>query len=599
MSTVYIDLETTSLDPHHGRVRLIQRMENGVVTIQDVFEHPEAMDELLDICENPKITKVGHNLKFDLSWVRAHAGRRVKFTNLYDTMVAEQVLTAGWSFPYWDKKSDELKKRMLEYSLMALVQRHLGYKIDKTQQKSDWGDKALTKEQLKYASRDVEVLAPIHEIQLELLEANNLGHIAHLEFESIAPIVEMEYIGMPFVWEDAEKLRGELKIKATEAMVALKKEVLGSQGSRQMTLFGVDAGIDMNLNSPAQVVKYMRDKLHLDVNSSDVETLKSLDHPFAAKLLKYRGIEKSLQFIEQFDEYGARSGRLYPTYNQARAATGRMSSSKPNGQQIPKRGDNKVFRKLFKTTPGMKLVKVDFAAIEMRVMARLAQDKAMIEAITHGVDLHKLTAAKTSQKKMEEVTKDDRQKAKAVNFGLIYGMSSPTLKKYAWFNYGVKMTEEEAAQTRDRYFDLYKGILNWHQVQKNKMHTNQPYHQHTYEKGYFIQHVAIQQTLLGRKRFWPTFAGETTAKPTEYFNSADQGTSADITKQSMVELYKVLPEEAKLVAVVHDEIVVECPETMAEEISKLMIEVMCRVGSDMLNPVRVDAEAEIHDSWGG
>jgi DNA polymerase-1 len=247
----------------------------------------------------------------------------------------------------------------------------------------------------------------------------------------------------------------------------------------------------------------------------------------------------------------------------------------------------------------MKLVKVDFAAIEMRVMARLAQDKAMIEAITHGVDLHKLTAAKTSGKKIEEVTKDDRQKAKAVNFGLIYGMSSPTLKKYAWFNYGVKMTEEEAAQTRERYFDLYQGILNWHWKQKEQMYIGKPYHQHTYEKGYFIQHVAIQQTILGRKRFWPSFAGETVAKPTEYFNSADQGTSADITKLSMVELYKVLPEEAKLVAVVHDEIVVECPEEMAQDIAILMVDVMCRVGSDMLSPVRVDAEAEIHDSWGG
>jgi DNA polymerase-1 len=161
------------------------------------------------------------------------------------------------------------------------------------------------------------------------------------------------------------------------------------------------------------------------------------------------------------------------------------------------------------------------------------------------------------------------------------------------------MTEEEAVQTRDRYFDLYRGILNWHQAQKTKMHTNAPYHQHTFEKGYHIQHVAIQQTILGRKRFWPTFAGETTAKPTEFFNSADQGTSADITKLAMVELYRVLPEEALLVAVVHDEIVVECPEEMAEDMAKLMMEVMNRVGSDMLSPVRVDSEAEIADSWGG
>jgi DNA polymerase-1 len=276
-----------------------------------------------------------------------------------------------------------------------------------------------------------------------------------------------------------------------------------------------------------------------------------------------------------------------------------MSSSKPNGQQIPKRGDNKVFRKLFKALPGKKLVKVDFSAIEMRVMARLSKDKAMMQAIAEGVDLHRLTAAKTSQKTMDEVTKDDRQKAKAVNFGLIYGMSSPTLKKYAWFNYGVRMTEDEALQTRDRYFDLYRGIANWHHEQKEKMQHGQPYYQHTYEKEFYMTHQVIQQTILGRKRFWPSWAGETTAKPTEYFNSADQGTSADITKAAMVELYKLLPAEAQLVAVVHDEIVVECPESMAESVRDLMLKVMCEVGSDMLFPVKVDAEGEIADSWGG
>lgn len=599
MTIICLDLETTGLNPRTDKVRLVQMYNGKEMRIVDAFKHPEILDELVAITEDPATIKVGHNLKFDISFVRAHANRRIRPSNIWDTLLAEQVLMAGWSWPYYDKKSNETKKRMPEFSLAALVMRHLGEKMDKSMQRSDWGASDITEEQMAYAARDVEVLLPIYEIQKKLLETNNLTYIAKLEFDTLAPIIEMEFVGMPFDWSEAEKLR-DVKVKeVAAALKELEAEARGTQKSRQVTLFGDDAGVDTNFRSPAQITKYLREKLGLQVDSSDVETLKGIDHPFAAKLLKYRGLEKQVQFITQFDEYGARSGRLYPYYNQCRAATGRMSSSKPNGQQIPKRGEGRIFRTLFKAKPGMKLVKVDYSAIEMRVMAALSNDRAMIDAIANGTDLHKLTAAKTSGKEMSDVTKDDRQKAKAVNFGLIYGMSAPTLKKYSWFNYGVRMSEEEAAETRTRYFDLYKGIAKWHVDQKQNMQRAQPYTMHTADKDYFITYVAIQKTLLGRKRFWPNFAGQTTAKPTEYYNSADQGTSADITKLALVELYKVLPDNAQLVATVHDEIVVECPEEIAEDISKLMIEKMCLAASTVLKTVKVDAEAEIHQSWGG
>jgi DNA polymerase I-like protein with 3'-5' exonuclease and polymerase domains len=568
------------------------------VTILDVFESSEVLDDIVSLCEDPKVCKVFHNAKFDLSFVRAHAKRRVRYSNIWDTMLAEQVLMAGWSYPYYDKKDGEIKKRLPGFALADLVSRHLGFKLDKDMQKSNWGSKELTEEQLKYAAKDVEVLLPIYEIQRELLEVNNLINTATMEFNTLAPIIEIEFYGMPVNWVKAEELRAAKKIELAESKKDLEKEVRSSQKSTQMSLLGLYAGIDINLNSPVQVTKYLKDKLGYDVDSSDVETLKSIDHPFAAKLLRFRTLEKHLNFIDQFESFGAKTGRLYPTYNQCRAATGRMSSSKPNGQQIPKRGDGKIFRSLFKTQPGYKLVKIDFAAIEMRVIARLAKDKAMMDAIANGVDLHRLTAAKTANKTMEEITKEDRQKAKAVNFGLIYGMSAPTLKKYAFMNYNVRMTDEEALQTRDRYFDLYRGIAGWHIEQKEAMHTPRPYHCHSHDKGFHIMYVAMQQTLTGRKRFWSNFAGETIAKPTEFYNSADQGTSADITKLSLIELYKILPEDAHIIAAIHDEVLVEVPEEKAQDVAKLLVDTLCRVGSDVLHPVKVDAEVEIHDSWG-
>ena len=593
---IALDLETTGLDPHHDKVRLAQLYDGTEVKIHDVFARPETMDELVLLVEDSNILKVGHNLKFDLSFIRHHAGRRLQFKNCWDTMLGEQVLSAGWSFPYPDKNG-EVKKRMLEYSLQALVMRHLGFKLEKDMQRSNWGSKELTEEQLKYAARDVEVLLPLQEIQSRLLDDNELFEVAQLEFETLGPVVEMEYHGLPVDWEAAEELRRRKKEELVEALRDLEKEARGKQTSRQTTLFGGDAGVDINFRSPAQITKYLK-KLGFDVDSSDVETLKGLDHPFCEKLLKYRTIEKHLNFIDQFEEYGGKNGRIYPNYSQARTATGRMSSSRPNGQQIPKRGDGRIFRTLFKVQRGYRMVKVDYAAVEMRVMARLAMDKAMIEAIQNGVDLHKLTASKTSHKTMEEVTKDDRQKAKAVNFGLIYGMSAPTLKSYAWFNYGVKMTDQEAENTRSAFFDLYKGIANWHDRQKRKIQTKIPYYVHTYKDGYFNYSVVAQTTVFGRKRFWPDYLHQTMAKPTEYFNSADQGTSADITKLSLVRLYKELPEEAHIIGAIHDEILVECPEDIAPEIAQVVKRVMCEEGSKILAPVPVDAEETLGDAWG-
>lgn len=596
MTITALDLETTGLDPRHDRVRLAQLGDGQEVKIYDVFEEPETMDMLVELVTNPEILKIGHNLKFDLSFIRHHAGKRLKFQNCWDTMLGEQVLTAGWSFPYPDKNG-EIKKRMLEYSLQALVQRHLGFKLEKDMQRSNWGSKELTEQQLQYAARDVEVLHPIQKIQSKLLESNDLFEIAQLEFNTLGPVVEMEYHGMPFNWEAAEELRRRKKEELAQALGELEREARGKQRSKQMTLFGEDAGVDINFRSPAQITKYLN-KIGFNVESSDVETLKGLEHPFCEKLLKYRTIEKHLNFIDQFEEFGGHGGRLYPSYNQARAATGRMSSSRPNGQQVPKRGDGRVFRSLFKAPEGYKLVRVDFSAVEMRVMARLAMDKAMIEAIQTGTDLHKLTASKTSHKTMEEVTKDDRQKAKAVNFGLIYGMSAPTLKNYAWFNYGVRMTDQEAENTREAFFDLYKGIENWHLQQKRKLQARDTYYMHTSKDGYFEFPVVTQTTISGRKRFWPDFHYQTMAKPTEYFNSADQGTSADITKLSLVKLYENLPENAHIIAAIHDEIVVECPSEIAADIGEIMRTIMCSVGSEVLDPVPVDAEITVGDTWG-
>ena len=598
MHTIWLDLETTGLDTRKDKIRLIQSMEeDGTISIFDVWKEPKRIEQLIAICENPEIKKVWMNGAFDMGFIRVAAGRRVRFVNHVDIMLTEQVLLAGWSTPYLDKKTNEQKKRMPGFSLKDMVWRHLGITLDKTQQKSDWSAPTLSEAQLQYAGEDVHVMQEIYNIQYKLLKLNGLEKVAQLEYETLAPIVEMQVSGMPFDAAAAEEAVILKTKERDEKLRALDQMVLARQSSRQMTLFGeVSTKSDMNMNSPTQIVKELK-KLGYDVSSSDVETLKEIDHPWAQGLLGYRHTEKQVMFLTQWlYKFNGKSGRLYPHYNQNRAATGRMSSSNYNAQQVPKRGDGAAFRKLFKTHPGFKMVKVDYSAIEMRMVAAVSKDQVMIDAVKNGVDLHKLTASTVTGVPIEEVTKVQRQQAKAVNFGMCYSMGAKTFQKYARLNYGVNMTESEAQDAHKAYHKLYSGVDAWQQdtSRKVKKEVNE-YWMHTHDKGFYVQKVFNTETIFGRKRFYPDWGGESTAKLTDACNSPIQGSSADLTKLALVALYKALPPEAHLVTCVHDEIVCECPESMAEEIQALMIKLMCDEGNKLCKVIPIEAEGGADD----
>lgn len=601
--TVFLDLETTSLSPHEGVIRLIQYMDqDGGIKVFDVWKEPKRIKQLINICENPEIRKVWMNASFDMGFIRVAAGRRVRFVNQVDLMLSEQVLLAGWFVPYLDHKSGDMKKKMPMFSLKDMVWRHLGIKLDKTQQKSDWSAPHLSEAQMQYAGEDVRIMQPLYNIQCELLKLNKLEDVAELEYQTIPAIVEMQVSGMP------------LDVSATEAMIVLKSAerdetlrelnqmIIKSQKSRQMTLLGVESDkADMNMSSPAQVVKKLRE-LGYQVKNADVEVLREIDHPWAAKLLEYRTVERQLNFLDQWlnKHGGKKNGRIYPYYAQNRAATGRMSSNNPNAQQIPKRQKGPSFRKLFKAAPGYKIVKADFAQVELRVVAAVSGDKVMIDSIKNGVDLHTLTAANMAGIDPKDVTKTQRFNAKAVNFGLAYGMSAKTLKKYAKLNYSVDMSEDEAYAAHKTYHDLYAGLTKWHAETSRRVKKEvYDYHMHTYDKGFFVQKVFSTETLFRRKRYWADWGGETLAKLTDATNTPIQGSSADITKLVLAELYKSLPEEVKIIGVIHDEVLLESPDALAEDAGLLMLEIMRRVGSEVASPVPIDAELEIHQSWGG
>lgn len=582
------------------------------VYIADCFAlgQREVAEALAGLLADPGVIKIGHNLKFDLAFIRQAIGRRLPMQGLFDTMLASQLNFAGY---YKLEKAEkatkyELKEVYPAHSLADLVERHLGLKLDKTEQTGDW-TRSLTPEKLKYATRDAAVLLPLWEIQNELLRRNGLERAARLEFDCLPAVVEIELAGMPFDAAEARRLleAKQAALKEKEAVLIAQAEAAGfvprakkSQGKKTRPRF--------NPASTGDILNCLKLLGH-DVADTRDETLQDLVQAgcdFAKTLLEYRATAKQVNFLKEWlDKQHPADDRLHASYRQLNHnSTGRFSCSNPNLQQVPSRGeDGKVFRRLFKAPAGRKLIKADLSGIELRIMAFLAGDTTMIEAFKTGADLHRLTAAAIAGKPPEEISKAERQAAKAVNFGLIYGCGPGRLMESAKYEYGVNMSQEEAVKARDAFFSAYPGIAAWHKRQKNLRYHPEPHCFHLAGKGYFDMSLVAVRTASGRKRVWPNYGGKTAATITRLFNTPDQGTGADVLKAAMAIFYEVLLkagwEDVKLVACVHDELVAEAPGDLAEEVAGRLVAALETAGAEFISPVPVTAEVVIADTWSG
>lgn len=613
-----LDVETTGLDPLAARMRLVQVAVPTPdppcrVYVADCFElgQQEVAHTLAELLADPEVTVVGHNLKFDLAFIRQAAGQRLPMRNLFDTMLASQLNFAGY---YRLEKAEKATKNTLKevyphHDLASLVERHLGFKLDKTEQAGNWTG-TLTPEQLHYAAKDAAILLPLWEIQSELLRRNDLERAAKLEFDCIPAVVEIELAGMPFNAGEARRL-----LEEKEAILKEKEAVLttlaGEAGfvPRPKKSQGKKTKPSFNPASTQDVLNCLHLLGH-DVADTRDETLQDLAQvgcSFATILLEYRATTKQVNFLKEWlNKQHPVDDRLHSSYRQLNHnSTGRFSCSDPNLQQVPSRGeDGKTFRRLFQAPPGRKLIKADLAGIELRIMAWLADDEVMIEAFRQEADLHRLTAAAVAGKPPEEVTKAERQAAKAINFGLVYGCGPGRLMQSAKYEYGVEMSEAEAVSARKTFFSTYPGITAWHNRQKNLRYHPEPHYFHLAGRGYFAMQLVSVRTASGRKRVWPDHGGKTTATVTRLFNTPDQGTGADILKGAMAKFYENLLEagwggEVQLVACVHDELVAESPDALAEEVAGKLVAALETAGAEFISPVPVAAEEVVADTWGG
>lgn len=560
------DTETTELDPYEGNLRLVQ-LSNGkntyVIDLKPFAEKgdlktSEELAPLREILSAPKPIKIAHNAKFDAKWVRHHLG--IDVGGIFDTLVASQLIAAG----------DQDRR----HNLAEVANFFLGIEVDKSEQVSDWNALELSQSQVQYAAKDAAIMVGLREKIVERLKQDELVKVAKLEFDCVMPIAAMELNGF---YLDEARWREQLeKVKKEQGKVALELQQMLSAGVAQASLFGV---AEINLDSQAQVTDALKN-LGVPVPATtrgwQLEPL-ALEYPVVAKLLEYRGVAKSVSsFGENILEFiKPQTGRIHSDFRQIGAPTGRFSSSKPNIQQIP---HEEEYRRCFRAPEGRKLVIADYSQIELRILADFSNDENFIKAFQSGADFHTITAAQVFNVKPEEVTSEQRSFAKRLNFGVVYGIGA---QRFALM---TGLSQNQAEDTMRRYFATYRGLDAWLRDAARKAVQDR-----------------VARTASGRMyrfRFDENERSQIGAAQRNGKNFPIQGTSADILKRALHLLHeKMRGTSAKLVNIVHDEIIVECDAAEAEITAQNLENAMLEAGAEYVKKVPVKVDAKIADEW--
>ncbi|MGA1695114.1 MAG: DNA polymerase, partial [Burkholderiaceae bacterium] len=338
-----------------------------------------------------------------------------------------------------------------------------------------------------------------------------------------------------------------------------------------------------NVNSTQQVLKYLN-QIGLDPRdpktgkpTTDKKVLRPLaDNPVVYALLAYKRAEKRRSMIQSWlDKNIEGDGRIHARFAPLQTGTGRFSCSAPNLQQVPR---ETYIRDCFVAADGFELVVMDVKNMEMGVACSepIANETLMQQALREGVDLHTLTAHLIFNVSLEEVGKDERQRAKSCNFGLLYGSGAPGLKDY-FASFGNAITYDEAVAFREAWLKAYPAMASWHGWAKNQVGRGEV------------------RMIDGRRRW---LVGDM-ARPTVLLNNIVQGTAASIVKQTMVGVWPRLPEKARLIAQVHDELIVEAPEGTGEEVLELMKHQLHLAGRQIIgDSVDMIGEGSVAKSWG-
>ncbi|RKG36593.1 DNA polymerase I [Acinetobacter rongchengensis] len=550
-----IDTETTSLD-----YRIAEMVGFSVAfDANDAYYVPLAHDyegapeqlnrdiilqQIKPILEDPKIEKIGHHLKYDAHIFENHG---IHLQGWYfDTMLASYVLNSVAT----------------RHGMDDVARVYLSHLTTTYEQVAGKGAKQKTFNQIEletaahYAAEDAHVTYRLYEVlDRKLKEIPELsGILHHIEMPVARVLAGMEENGIEL---DLSFL-DQLSVDFAETIQSLENQIIEI------------AGESFNVGSPKQVGEVLFEKLGLKGGkktatgqySTSEAVLEKIDHPITELIIEYRGLTKLKSTYTEalVKQANTDSHRVHTSYHQALTATGRLSSTDPNLQNIPVREEiGRQIRKAFIAPKGRVLLAADYSQIELRLMAHFSQDDALVDAFKHGQDVHRRTASEVLGVALEDVTHDQRRQAKAVNFGLLYGMSEFGLIRQLGF------TREESQNYIKQYFHRYPGIYEY--MQRTR--------QVALEQGFV-------ETITGRRLYTPDIDARNmmVRKGAERaaINAPLQGSAAEIIKMAMIEVDKILPQDqAKLLLQVHDELVFEVDEAIADQLAEQIQEVMQKV----------------------
>lgn len=570
------DTETTSLDYMDARLVGVSFAVEAGKAAYVPFGHdyldapvqlPQAwvLKQLRPLLEDPERRKVGQNLKYDMSVLANHG---VQLRGIaFDTMLESYVLASTAS----------------RHDMDTLAERHLEVKTTTFEDIAGKGAKQLTFNQVAleqaghYASEDADITLRLHQTLWPQLQAvpSLMRVFNEIEVPLVPVLSRIERNGALI---DAQLL-GQHSVEITARLAVLERQAFEL------------AGEEFNLGSTQQLGRILFEKLQLPVikktpkgaPSTAEEVLQelALDYPLPKLLIEHRGLAKlKSTYTDKLPKMvNPVTGRVHTSYQQAITATGRLSSTDPNLQNIPIRNEEgRRIRRAFVAPPGYKLVAADYSQIELRIMAHLSGDAGLQRAFELGLDVHRATAAEVFGVELEGVTDEQRRSAKAINFGLIYGMSAFGLAKQ------LHVGRNQAQQYIDLYFDRYPGVQRY--MDRTRVEAG--------EKGYV-------ETLRGRRLYLPEIkspngmrrqAAERTA-----INAPMQGTAADIIKLAMIDIDAWLQNselDARMIMQVHDELVLEVAEGDLEAVCAGL---QSRMEAAMTLNVPLLVEVGIGDNW--
>lgn len=570
------DIETTSLDYMIAEIVGLSfaiSMDEAVY-IPLAHDYPDAplqlerdwvLAQLKPLLEDPQKSKIGHHLKYDKN-VLANYGIQLQGI-AFDTMLESYVMNSVAS----------------RHNMDSLALKYLGYKTISFEEIAGKGIKQLTFNQIDiakagiYAAEDAEVVLQLHQYFWPRIQAiSGLEHVfSHIEMPLIPILADIERRGV---------LIDTAMLAQQSAEISQRLAALAQQAYELV-------GEPFNLASPKQLQVILYEKMQLPIlqktptgqpsTSEDILQTLALKYPLPAIILQHRGLSKlKSTYTDRLPEQiNAKTGRVHTSYHQAVAATGRLSSSDPNLQNIPIRNEEgRRIRKAFIAPPGYKIVAADYSQIELRIMAHLSQDPGLLHAFANDLDVHKATAAEIFNVPFEKVTHEQRRNAKAINFGLIYGMSSFGLAQQ------IGISRYEAQNYMDIYFTRYPGVKVY--MENTRMTAKQ--------QGYV-------ETLFSRRLYLPEINARQQqrqrAAERAAINAPLQGTAADIIKLAMINIFqepRYQKLNAHMVMQVHDELVFEVAEDEVDKTVQLIKQMMSAAATLMV-PLIVDVG--IGNNW--